>query len=144
MSKPLTGIAAALLSCAMVVLAPQAIAAEDATYVMPSGKFTSCGPDIPGCEHVMLMGDPASGPFQKVYRMKKGFEFVKHWHSASENLVMIKGTVVLNTEGGKEQKLRAGDFVHIPANLVHWGACPEECTFYLGIEGPDSFNVVEK
>ena len=44
--------------------------------------------------------------------------------------------------GSTERILKAGDYVHIPAKVVHWGVCPEDCVFYLGVDGPDSFNVV--
>lgn len=135
---------AVLAAVSMIGTIPIAVAADPATYVHQAGKFESCGPEIPGCEHILLQGDPTSGPSQHLYRMKKGFDFVKHWHVSTENLVMVKGTIVLNTEGGKEQTLKAGDFVRIPASLVHWGKCPDDCVFYLGLDGPDSFNVVDK
>lgn len=136
-------LAAAVLS-ASSALVSTAGAAEPALVVNLAGKFKPCGADIPGCEHILLKGDPASEPSQHIYRMEKGFAFVKHWHVSAENLVMVRGTIVLRTDGGREQTLRPGDFVHIPPTLVHWGNCPEECVFYLGVDGLDSFNVVEE
>lgn len=118
-------------------------AAEPALIINLAGKFKPCPDAPPGCEHVMLKGDPQSESFQKVYRFSKGWVFPKHWHSAAEDLVVTRGVLVLGTEGGREQTLRAGDYAHIPATLVHWGNCPEECVFYLAVDGPDSFNVVE-
>jgi len=137
-------LSAFLIFLASALIGSSAFAADPATYIFTKGEFKSCGPDIPGCETTVLMGDPATGAFQIMYRMKKGFEFVKHWHAASESLVMVKGTVILNTDGGKEQTLKSGDYVHIPANLVHWGVCPEECVFYIYVDGANTFNVVEK
>lgn len=119
-------------------------AAEPALIINLAGKFKPCPDAPPGCEHIMFRGDPQSEPFQKVYRFSKGWAFPKHWHSAAEDLVMTRGVLVLGSEGGREQTLRAGDYAHIPATLVHWGNCPEECVFYLAVDGPDSFNVVEE
>ena len=48
------------------------------------------------------------------------------------------------SEGGREQTLRPGDYAYIPQTLIHWGSCPEDCVFYLSVDGPDSFNVVEE
>lgn len=122
-----------------------ATAADDSLLVVQlAGKFKSCGPDAPpGCEQIILMGDPAAEPFQKVFRFPKGFVFPKHWHEANENLVMVRGSLNINAEGSRERSLKAGDFLHIPAKVVHWGVCTEECVFYLGVDGADSFNLVE-
>lgn len=119
-------------------------AAESALIINLAGKFKPCPDAPPGCEHILLRGNPQSEPFQKVYRFPKGWVFPKHWHSASEDLVIIRGLIVLGSEGGREQSLRPGDFAHIPATLVHWGNCPEECVFYLAGDGPETFNVVEE
>jgi quercetin dioxygenase-like cupin family protein len=134
----------ALLLCAFSLFIPNAGAEDSLVLVTLAGKFKSCGPDAPpGCEHVMFFGDPQTEAFQKVYRFPKGFVFVKHWHEANENLVMVRGSLNINAEGSSERSMKAGDFVRIPAKVVHWGVCTEDCVFYLAVDGPDSFNVVE-
>ena len=135
---------ALLLTAASGALVSNAVAVDSMLVVNLAGKFQACGPDNPGCEHIMLKGDPASEPNQHVYRFTKGYVFPKHWHVSNENLVMVRGLLTINAESGREQTLKAGDFVHIPATLVHWGVCPEDCVFYLGVDGPDSFNLVEQ
>ena len=136
-------LAAAVLSVSSTFVSTAA-AAEPAVVVNLAGKFKPCPDTPPGCEHIMFRGDPQSGPFQKVFRFSKGWVFPKHWHSAAEDLVMVRGSLVLNSEGGREQTLRPGDYAHIPKTLIHWGNCPEECVFYLAVDGPDSFNLVEE
>jgi quercetin dioxygenase-like cupin family protein len=126
------------------ILVSAAVAEDSIQMVNLAGKFKSCGPDAPpGCEHVMFFGDPQTEAFQKVYRFPKGFVFPKHWHEANENLVMVHGLLALNADGSTERSMKAGDFVRIPAKVVHWGVCTEECVFYLSVDGPDSFNLVE-
>ena len=88
-----------------------AVAAEPALVVKLAGKFKPCPDAPPGCEHIMFRGDPQTEPFQKVYRFPKGWVFPKHWHISAEDLVMVRGTIVLNSEGGREQTLRPGDYV---------------------------------
>ena len=144
MKQPIRLLMPLLLSFAAWTVFIQPAAAEDPmTVVNLAGKFTPCGPDLPGCEHILLMGDPKTEPSQHVYRFIKGYAFVKHWHVSAENLVMVRGSLTINSEGGHERAMRVGDYVHIPAQVVHWGICPEECVFYLNVDGPDSFNVVE-
>ena len=135
---------AAVVLCTSSALVSTAGAAEPALVVNLAGKFKPCGADIPGCEHILLRGDPAKEPSQHVYRMAKGFVFVKHWHISTENLEMVRGTLVLGSERGREQTLRPGDYAYIPQTLVHWGTCPDDCVFYLSVDGSDSFNVVEE
>jgi quercetin dioxygenase-like cupin family protein len=130
--------------CASSAFVATAGAAEPALIVNLAGKFKPCPGAPPGCEHVILRGDPQSEPFQKVYRFPKGWIFPKHWHVSAENLEMVRGSIVLGSEGGREQTLRPGDYAYIPPTLIHWGNCPEDCVFYLSGEGPDSFNVVEE
>ena len=93
-------------------------AAEPAVVINLAGKFTSCPGAPAGCEHILLRGDPQTEPFQKVYRFPKGWIFPKHWHSAAENLEMVRGSLVLGSEGGREQTLRPGDYAYIPQTLI--------------------------
>ena len=134
---------AAVLSVSSTLVL-DAVADDSMLVVTLAGKFKSCGPDAPpGCEHVMFFGDPQIEAFQKVYRFPKGFVFPKHWHVSNENLVMVRGLITINADGSSERSMKTGDFVRIPAKVVHWGVCTEECVFYLGVDGPDSFNLVE-
>src|SRR5258706_6333607 len=73
-------LAAAVLSVSGTLVL-DAVADDSILVVNLAGKFKSCGPDAPpGCEHVMIFGDPQIEAFQKVYRFPKGFVFPKHWH----------------------------------------------------------------
>jgi quercetin dioxygenase-like cupin family protein len=135
-------LAAVLLTLSSIIVL-DAVADDSMLVVSLAGKFKPCGADNPGCEHILLLGDPASEPNQHVYRFTKGYVFPKHWHVSNENLVMVRGLITINAEGSNERTLKAGDYVHIPAKVVHWGVCPEDCVFYLGVDGPDSFNLVE-
>lgn len=118
---------------------------EPMDIVKPAAALKSCGPDgPPGCQHVLLKGDPTASPSQHIYHFPAGFVFVKHWHVSNENLIMTKGTLTIAADGQADTKLNVGDYLHIPAKVVHWGTCLTECEFYLMVDGPDSFNVVEK
>ena len=145
MQKPiLVCLGALALLLASDALISSAMADDSMLVVNLAGKFKACGADNPGCEHISLYGDPANEPSQHVYRFAKGYVFPKHWHISNENLMVVRGVITLNADGSREQNLKAGDYARIPAKLVHWGVCPEDCVFYLNVDGPDSFNVVEQ
>ena len=122
-----------------------AFSADPLLIVQPvSTKWIPCIPDKPDvCQFAPFSGDPAKEPSYRYVRTAAGFVFPKHWHISVENLVVIYGTVVIDEEG-REVALHPGDYVRIPVKNIHWGSCPEPCMFYLSIDGPDSFNVVEE
>jgi quercetin dioxygenase-like cupin family protein len=141
----LSGLWAGAALCAGLISIDSAWSAESLAIVVPaSTKWLPCIPDKPDvCQFAPFKGDPAKEPSHRYVRTAAGFMFPKHWHVSAENLVVISGTVVIN-EDGREQALHPGDYVNIPVGNVHWGSCPEPCLFYLKIDGPDSFNVVEE
>src|ERR1043165_141208 len=125
MQRSLRGFIPVLRSAILLVLvsgvfSANAFADDSMLVINLAGKFKPCGADNPGCEHISLYGDPAGEPNQHVYRFAKGYVFPKHWHVSTENLVMVRGVITINADGGREQNLKAGDYAHIPARLVHW------------------------
>lgn len=56
---------------------------------------------LPGCDFVLLNGDPKSGPTQWFFRLKAGTAFPRHWHSTPENMVAICGRLTFNFETGR-------------------------------------------
>ena len=45
----------------------------------------------------------------------------KHTHFGIDSGVLQSGDISLNTAGGSEQNVKAGDSWQIPPNTVHWG-----------------------
>jgi quercetin dioxygenase-like cupin family protein len=115
----------------------------DFTYVNDL-KWEPCDPKAAqpdACQYAYFRGDPEKQENYQMVKAKKGFVFPPHWHKNNEHLVVTKGTIVLAAEGGQEKDsiFKVGDYVYIPARRVHWGSCPEECVFYLNVDGPDSY-----
>jgi quercetin dioxygenase-like cupin family protein len=129
----------ALLAFAFIA-AP--VCAADYQVVTPT--FGACDPGAPDdCRMTHFMGDPKTGAFQRIFHFPSGFVFPKHWHVNNETLVMTKGKLSISADGEPEKTIGSGTWVYIPAKKVHWGVCPEECEFFLSVDGADSFNVVE-
>jgi len=100
---------------------------------------------LPGCDFMLVRGDPATGPSQWVFRITAGTAFPKHWHSTPENMVGIRGTLTFNFETGEQHALRAGDFLNYQTGMIHWGQCEagEDCVFYAFNDLPYDFNNAE-
>jgi quercetin dioxygenase-like cupin family protein len=128
----------------MGLIAASSANADPMQIVTPSAKLESCGPDAPGCQHLVLRGEPKTGPSQRVYHFPAKYVFEKHWHTSNQNLVITKGKFRIAADGQAEKILSVGDYLHIPADIPHWGDCPQECEFYIMEEGPTSFLVPEK
>lgn len=117
-------------------------AADDAVVANPADiKWAACGKDPPWnvCQRFVVRGDPAKEASDNMLRFPKGFVFPRHWHDNAEQVVITSGSMVIVFEGGREETVRAGGFLYIPPKLPHWGRCPDGCTFFLGVVGPDSF-----
>jgi len=107
-------------------------------------KWMPCDPNAAqpeACQLAYFRGDPEKEPNAKMLKAKAGFVFPPHWHTSNEHLVMTQGTITIAAEDGQEQEstLAVGDYLFIPARRVHWGSCPEDCVFYLYVDGPDSY-----
>ena len=88
---------------------------------------------LPGCEFILLAGDPTKSATQWLFRLRAGQAFPKHWHSTPENMVSVRGALAFNFENGQRHTLRPGDYLHYQAGMIHWGQCEqaEDCLFYV-------------
>jgi quercetin dioxygenase-like cupin family protein len=140
--SPILRLLQCLVVLAVALLTSAAWAADGAVVVnQPDVKWAACGKDPPWnvCQRFVMRGDPATEPSESMLRFPKGFAFPRHWHDNAEQVVLTAGSMVISFEGGREQTVRAGGFLYIPPKLAHWGTCPDGCTFYLGVVGPDSY-----
>ena len=71
--------------------------------------------------------------------MKTGCQIPWHWHSASENLMIVSGSahVGMRDEKGAvmAKTVTAGAFVLMPAKHVHEFRCEKACEIYLYSDG---------
>jgi quercetin dioxygenase-like cupin family protein len=126
---------------AAALLTGSAVAADDPLVLNTRDlKWEKCGdPPWDVCQRAVLRGDREKEPSEHLMRFPKGFKFERHWHDNPENLIVTEGAMVIVFDGGQEQTVRPGGYVRIPAKAPHWGRCPDGCTFYLGLVGPDSY-----
>ena len=133
----------ACLSAAVVasLVVGLAVAADNPVVLNTKDlKWEKCGdPPWDVCQRSILRGDRTTEPSDHLMRFPKGFKFERHWHDNPENLILTEGSMVIVFENGTEQTVRPGGYIRIPANVPHWGSCPDGCTFYLGLTGVDSY-----
>ena len=57
---------------------------------------------------------------QLYFRIPPGpFHAVRHWHTAKESNVVIRGTFIIQHDGGERATMKPGDFNFMPARIIH-------------------------
>jgi hypothetical protein len=93
-------------------------------------------PYVPTCftgaaEH----GDPSSGPFTLLVKGTKRCEVPMHYHTSTEQVVMVSGTARIEMNGDKPRIMIAGAFAIAPARHPHNFTCKTACKFYVISDG---------
>jgi quercetin dioxygenase-like cupin family protein len=118
---------------------------EPATVIQFDRDRKSPCEGLPGCDFILLAGDPSKSATQWLFRLRGGQAFPKHWHNTPENMVAVRGSLTFNFETGQRHTLRPGEYLHYQAGMIHWGQCePEEdCLFYVFNDQPYDIHVLQ-
>jgi quercetin dioxygenase-like cupin family protein len=81
-------------------------------------------PGVPECLAVgVVSGDPASGPSTVLLKFAPKCDTAMHWHSANEQLVIVKGNGTMQVEGEAARPVVAGGYVMQPSKHPHRFIC---------------------
>ena len=73
-------------------------------------------------QYAMLYTNPTTKASQLLIWVPADTHVPKHWHSAAETVVVIRGNLVLGHEGGGDRtEIKVGSFAMMPAKMVHEG-----------------------
>jgi len=113
------------LVCSLLLLfgLTSLLVAQDAdtmTYAAAAtSKFTNM-PVLPPCVTLSVQrGDPSKGPSVILLKFKPGCVIPWHWHTASEQLMVVSGTGKAQMKDGQPATVRPGDYLYLPAKHVH-------------------------
>ena len=147
MKKPCR-IATLLTSSVVVSLAISAFAiAADAPgdQIMMNAKDVKWGPAPPnlpkGAKIAVLYGDPGkAGPFVIRLMAPPNYKIAPHWHSQTENLTVISGTLYLGMgdkmETAHGHGLSSGGYHYLPAKAHHYAYTKAPTVVQINGEGP--------
>lgn len=93
---------------------------------------------VPSCmTSNAIQGDPATGAATMVLKLTAGCSIPMHWHSAGEQVVMIKGNGLLQVKDEAAQNTSPGTYGMLMAKHPHRFACGAdgECLVYLFSDG---------
>jgi quercetin dioxygenase-like cupin family protein len=101
-------------------------------------------PGLPTCSHgSVLSGDPTKGPSTLYIKVAAGCSIPWHWHTPTEQLMMVNGTSHVDVKDGNPLTLRAGGFAMMPSRHVHQFRCQGACTFYIYSDGAFDIHYVD-
>jgi quercetin dioxygenase-like cupin family protein len=74
-----------------------------------------------------------TGPSTAIMKAKPNCVVPPHYHTAEEQLIIVKGDVSTGMEGMKDTVLGPGGFAMMPSKAPHWFSCTakEECLMFV-------------
>jgi len=127
-------------------LALQNAGAED--KMVHAAKATSKFVNFPGLPTCMTgsvqNGDPSKGASVILAKATAGCTVPWHWHTASEQLMMISGTAKLEMKDGAPASVHSGDYLALPDRQAHQFTCVAACTLFIAPSGAFDIHYVDK
>jgi mannose-6-phosphate isomerase-like protein (cupin superfamily) len=90
----------------------------------------------------ILHVDPITHATQLLIRTPKAIHIRKHWHTANESHVLIKGSAKFECEG-KKIEIGQGSFNFMPAKMVHEAWLPAGSLTFISVDGAWDVNWVD-
>ena len=98
----------------------------------PAGE----GPDC--LQFFLENGDLKTGPSTAIMKTQPKCVVPPHYHTAEEQLIIVKGEVAAGMQGMKDATLGPGGFAMMPSKRPHWFTCTaqEECLMFVTFDRP--------
>jgi quercetin dioxygenase-like cupin family protein len=90
--------------------------------------------DGPDCLQFFLeTGDLKTGPSTAIMKAAPKCVIPPHYHTAEEQLIIVKGDVSTGMQGMQDTVLGPGGFAMMPSKQPHWFTCTakEECLMFV-------------
>lgn len=135
-------LAAATLGCLILASAH----AEEAGVLrkMSDNKFAPAQ-GLPACVAMAVeSGDPAKGPSVILFKGSAGCRIPWHWHTATENVMMVSGAAKVEMkDGGASKVLGPGGFALLPSKHVHEFTCTSACAAFVNSDSAFDIHYVD-
>jgi quercetin dioxygenase-like cupin family protein len=141
-------VAACTVLFAVMVAGPalRSVSAEDkAVYAArATTKFTNF-PGLPACMLGSAQnGDPSKGASVILAKTSAGCLVPWHWHTPTEQLMLVSGSMKVEMKDGSPVTLHAGDYLSLPSKHVHQAICPVACTLFVSSDKAFDIHYVDK
>jgi quercetin dioxygenase-like cupin family protein len=137
----------ATIACASAMAAAGAASADNGILLQQAAKakFTSM-PGVPACTTLApLRGDMGKTASTLMVRMTAGCMVPFHWHTPSEEIVVLQGSPLAQMLNQRPYRLRVGSYSQLPTHHVHRFKCISkvDCLLFLVADGPFDIHFVD-
>lgn len=102
-------------------------------------------PGFPTCAPGSVQsGDPSKGPSIILAKLSAGCVVPWHWHTPTEQLMLVSGSARIEPKDGKPTTLRAGAFALMPPHHVHQFKCLTACVMYVHSDAAFDIHYVDE
>lgn len=94
-------------------------------------------PGVPKCTTIApLHGDMSKGPVTLMVRMTAGCMVPYHWHTPSEELVILQGAPLAQMRGQRPVMLKVGSYSQLPSGHIHRFRCTSkvDCLIFMAAD----------
>jgi quercetin dioxygenase-like cupin family protein len=88
-------------------------------------------------------GDPSKGPSVIVFKGTAGCTIPWHWHTPTEQVMIVSGSAKVEMKGGATETLGAGGFAMMPSKHVHQFTCASACTAFVSSDSAFDIHYVD-
>jgi len=145
--------AAVLFVFGLSIAAGQAQSSSQMTghVIVPPGdmKWGPAPPGLPpGAQAVVLSGDPSKPePFTLTVKFPDGYTVPAHWHSMTENVVIVSGNMMLGmgekVDASAMKTVGPGGYVMLPKEMRHYVKAKGAATIVIYGTGPFDITYVD-
>src|SRR6476659_7969034 len=87
---------------------------------------------LPSCVAMAVEnGDPSKGPSVIVFKGTAGCTIPWHWHTPTEQVMIVSGSAKVEMKGGASETLGPGGFAMMPSKHVHQFTCASACSAFV-------------
>ena len=98
--------------------------------------------DVKCLQGALENGNPESGPSTFLLKAPPGCRVAAHYHTAEEQLIVIRGSVTTGMKGMPEAVLTAGGFAVMPGKAVHWFSCSGKDPCLMAVTFDKKYDIV--
>ena len=99
---------------------------------------------LPSCVTMAVeSGDPGKGASVIVFKGTAGCSIPWHWHTPTEQVMIVSGSAKLEMKGGSSATLGAGGYAMMPGKHVHQFMCASACTAFVHSDGAFDIHYVD-
>ena len=124
--------------------------ADDQVFINTGDlKWGAAPPTLPkGAKLTVLNGDPGKpGPFTMRLATPANYKIAPHWHTQTENLTIISGTLYIGMGDKLVAKsahaLKTGGYHYLPAKQHHYAFTKARTVIQISGDGPFDINYLD-